>query len=153
MRKLVLLVLSSAVLFGCNLSDETAALGAMGDDEQVWVFAQFNVPEEGDKIDSYYYYGKVAKSLYDRVSGNTLHEGFVLMEEVRYWGDNDLIYEFRDKENTGDLVFRIEDIRRIKQVRNEPIAGRGYEQFEEPQVESEQTALGDEAPQVPGSTM
>ena len=153
MRKLMFLVLSGVILFGCNMRDEAMAMGANGDDEQVWVFAQFNVPEEGDKIDSFYYYGKVAKSLYDRVSANTLHEGFVLMEEVKYWGDDDLIYEYRDSQYTGDLVFRIEDIRRIKRVQHEPVAGRGYEQFEEPQVDSELAAPEGDAAQAPDSVM
>ncbi len=63
MKKIILI---SFLLFlsACDLEDEFSAYSKSVDKEKVWVFAEFSTPREGDKIDSYYYYGKVSNSLY-----------------------------------------------------------------------------------------
>jgi hypothetical protein len=119
------------LLIGCDAKSEVSALSAMGDEEKVWVFAQFNVREDKDGMDSYYYYGMVSKNIYQAIRRNKIHGGFILLERVKYWGDDDLIYEYKDRDFSGEIVFRIEDLVRIRLVRNEPIAGKGSEQFEE----------------------
>ncbi len=113
--------------------DEVQALNENGSKRRVWVFAQFNVPEENDKIDSYYYYGKMSYKLYKSISNNKIHQGFIYLDDVKYWGNDDLIHNYADGEHEGDLVFRIEDIRRLKLVKTAPKAGLGSEQFEEPE--------------------
>jgi hypothetical protein len=119
------------LLVGCDAKSEISALSTMADKEKVWVFAQFNVREDKDGMESYYYYGSVPKRLYQAIKYNKIHRGFILLEKVKYWGDNDLIHEYKDRENPGELVFRIEDLVRIRIVNQEPIAGKGSEQFEE----------------------
>ncbi|QKE63338.1 hypothetical protein HNE05_08160 [Aquipseudomonas campi] len=133
MKTTLLLLTLTLALAGCQLEDETLALEANAKEEQVWTFIQFNVPEEDEGLESFYYYGKVSKSLYQLISANRLQSGFVRLQEMHYWGDDDLIHPYRDLQNSGEMVFRIEDIRSMKLVRKAPTPGLGYEQFEEPQ--------------------
>lgn len=130
-------------LIGCNAESEINSFRAMNDSEKIWVFSQINVREEKDDLESYYYYAKISKSIYEAVSNNEIHEGFILLEDVKYWGNDDLIYDYKDTENTGDIVFRIEDIVRLNPVNLEPKPGIGIEQFEE---ESEDTQATTPAP-------
>lgn len=119
-------------LCGCDLLQEINAIESMRDDEKVWVFMQLNVPEESDGTESYYYYAQVSKKLYDAISYNEIQSGFVLLENVKYWGNDDLIHDYKDFENAGELIFRIENIIKVDPVNVEPMVGVGYEQFEEP---------------------
>ncbi len=142
-----LLVVASIVIFlqGCNIDSEYRALHAMkNDSERVWAFLQVNVPEEGTAVESYYYFAQISETLYQGVSQNQISEGFILLENVRYWGTDDLIYDYKDVEYTGEIVFRIEDIKRISLVNKEPIVGLGYEQY---QTEQELAAQAAEAAQ------
>lgn len=125
------------ILVGCNVPDEVQALDANVGPKKVWIFVQFNVPEEGDQIETYYYYAKISERLLDRISTNAIESGFILMEDVRYWGDGDLLYAYRDIESSGELIFRIEDIAKLEPIRVEPKVGLGYEQFDEPAVEAQ----------------
>ncbi len=121
------------LLISCKVESEKSAFEANMDGEKVWVFSQFNVISEADGMETYYYYGKVAKNMYEGISQNKLNQGFILLQEVKYWGEGDVIYEYKDGENSGELVFRIEDIYKIDLVNKEPVTGVGYEQFEEDQ--------------------
>jgi len=123
MKKYLMTLLCIAVLSGCNV-DEVVAINDNMEEETVWVFAQFNVPEEGDKIDSFYYYGKVSKPLYERIKSNNIQQGFILLDDVKYWGTDDLIHDYADEEEEGELVFRIENIYRIKLIKKEPKLGK-----------------------------
>ncbi len=124
------------VLIGCNAESEINSFRAMNDSEKIWVFSQLNVREETDDLESYYYYAKISKSIYDAISNNEVQQGFILLEDVKYWGNDDLIYDYQDMENTGDIVFRIEDVVRLNPVNFEPIAGKGLEQFQENTVDA-----------------
>lgn len=121
MKLKVLLLCVFTLLSGCRFSEEMDAATSNISEERVWVFAQFNVPEENDAMETYYYYGNVAKSLYEQVSDNRLSSGFVLMKQVRYWGDDDRVHDYQDAEDSGNLIFRIEDIRRIKLINQDPL--------------------------------
>lgn len=129
-----ILVCASVLFFcvsGCGLVDEVKTAEENVRKEKVWAFIQFNVPSETTPIDSYYYYGKISKSLYEKISDNTVKRGFILLEKVKYWGGDDLIYAYQDIEHEGSLLFRIEDIRKMNLVNKEPKVGLGVEQFEE----------------------
>jgi len=128
MKALWLVILLA--ISGCDAEQEVTAVNNNLDNEKVWVFAQFNVREEKDDLESYYYYAKISKSLYTQISENKLHQGFILLNDVKYWGKHDVIYNYEDGENSGQLVFRIEDIAKIDLVKVEPIVGKGTEQFE-----------------------
>lgn len=123
------------IITGCDLQ-EAIAINENLDERKVWVFAQINVPEE-EKIEDYYYFGKVSRSLYNGIRANNIARGFILFEEVKYWGDNDIITEYADVRSSGELVFRIEDLRKIELLKTAPIAGRGSEQFDVPESEVE----------------
>lgn len=114
-------------LSGCNIADELCAADAITDKNTLWAFMHFNVPEEGDKIESYYYFGKISESLYEKINSNTVSSGFMQLEDVRYWGDDDLVHEYKDNEYSGDLLFRIEHLVRVKVLNMDPLLG-----FKEP---------------------
>jgi len=116
---------------GCDVQNEVSALEAMSDNEKLWVFTQFNVPEEKGGIESYYYYARISKSTYQGIKQNKLTKGFILLEEVKYWGDDNLIYDYKDIENSGEIIFRIENIAKVELINMAPIAGKGLEQFED----------------------
>ncbi|WP_250657527.1 hypothetical protein [Alkalimarinus coralli] len=119
----VIIFVLAAFLSGCNIADELCASDAVADKKQLWVFMQFNVPEEGEKIESYYYFGKISGSLYEKISSNAKSSGFVKLEDVRYWGEDDLVHEYRDNEYTGELVFKIEHLARVKVLKMDPMLG------------------------------
>jgi len=122
MNKVLTTLLLVVLMAGCDI-DEAVAVNDNLKEERVWVFAQFNVPEEGDKIDSYYYYGKVNDDLYQRISDNKIEHGFIHLQDVKYWGTDDLVHDYSDNEYAGDLIFRIEDIHRLKLIKQEPQTG------------------------------
>ncbi|MEJ2692112.1 MAG: hypothetical protein P8166_03405 [Candidatus Thiodiazotropha sp.] len=128
MRKVCLAIFVAIFVSGCNLDEVQAAKDNISD-KKVWAFIQFNVPFKNDQIEDYYYYGKISKPLYTRIKGNRIKTGFIWLADVKYWGNDDLIHDFADGENKGDVIFRIEDIRRMELVNRKPIAGRGREQF------------------------
>lgn len=129
MKGVYLSIIIIMFLSGCNL-DEAYAVKDNASHKKVWVFVQFNVPFKGGSVEDYYYYGKVSLPLYERIKTNQINAGFILLDDVKYWGKDDLIYDFADGESEGEIVFRIEDIRKMDLVHKKPIAGKGREQFE-----------------------
>ena len=93
------------------------------------------MPEEGGTIESYYYFAEISKPLLERINSNKLNSGFINLQNVHYWGSNDVIHAYKDKENAGDILFRIEDIRKLKMVNSAPIVGQGVEQYADDVVE------------------
>ena len=114
----ILIVLTT--VGGCGFSNEVDALRSTADTKKVWGFFQFNVTNENGKLESYYYYGKVSANLYDRIKQNKIQKGFLFLDEAQYWGEDDKIHAYRDEESSGELVFRIEDIKRIQLLRHKP---------------------------------
>lgn len=139
------LIITALVISGCNIENESTAFQANLKQPKIWTFIQFNVPEEGGKSEDYYYYANISKNLYEKISANNLASGFLLMEDVKYWGNDDVIHDYRDRENSGDLVFRIEDIKRISRLNKEPETGRGSEQFSEAQENQQEPEKASEA--------
>jgi hypothetical protein len=123
-------MLAIAGLCACNGQQEIAALNADGSAPQVWVFTQINVPEENGEMESYYYYARVAKPLYERISSNQQQSGFITLRDVHYWDDDDHMHAYRDIADHGELVFRIEDIRSIKLQNRAPVVGQNYQEYE-----------------------
>lgn len=130
MLRFITTVILLMVIAGCDLIDEMNALNATDDNEKVWVFTQFNITEENEGLESYYYFGEVSKTTYDGISSNRLKSGFILLENAKYWGNDDKVYAYKDEENSGEIIFRIKDIRRMKLVNGEPALGYGYAKSE-----------------------
>lgn len=130
MKHLITIIILMS-LIGCDVQSEARAINSMMDKDKVWVFAQFNVREESDGLESYYYFGQMSKKLYDSIAFNEIESGFILLESVKYWGAEDLIYDYKDVEKSGEIIFRIENIVKVSLVNIAPVAGKGLEQFEE----------------------
>ena len=141
--KLIVVALMALIVVGCTLEDDVRSLNSMRDQEKVWVFAQFNVPEENDAIETYYYYGQLSKKLYDAIAHNEINFGFVKLDNVRYWGNDDLIHDYGYGGKSGQLVFRIENVVKLDHVRTEPMVGQGSEQFAAEEMEGDTTAGGE----------
>jgi hypothetical protein len=116
---------------GCQQRNTADAPSADQDTSRMWVFAQINVVEEKGGLESYYYFGEVSRALYKQIAANKVQRGFLALENVRYWGTDDKIHSYRDGEYTGELVFRIEDVKKIQPVRRAPMIGKGSEQWDE----------------------
>jgi hypothetical protein len=102
-------------LTSCGAEGELDAFRGIKNAHTVWVFAQLNVDNEADGIDSYYYYGRISESLYNRIKNNEVTRGFLLLEDVRYYSStDDKVHPYKDDEKKGELVFRIEDVKRIQ---------------------------------------
>ena len=127
MKKWFVLVLALLLLQACNLRDEASALEELDVNDPVWVFAQINVPAENNGLETYYYYGQVNESLYNKIANGKLKSGFINLRNVRYWNSQDTIEEYSDPVDGNDMVFRIEDIRRIRKARIEPKPGYKFE--------------------------
>lgn len=119
------------VLAGCKAEEEAQSLMLLDDIERDWVFMQINVPEEGEKIESYYYFGEVSTRQFNAIAQNKSQTGFIMLKNTRYWGNDDKIHAYEDYEDTGELVFRIEDVHYIRRMKIEPKVGYGSEQWDE----------------------
>lgn len=131
MKTMLALLMSSIALAGCGLTNDVSSLANASNGKSIWVWAQFNVPIKKSEFETYYYYGRIPKGLFNKISNNEIDSGFILLKDVRYWGNDDLVHAFKDRQNTGGVLFRIEDLRRLELIANEPIVGRGNEQYED----------------------
>ena len=130
MRTLMAALMSVLLLAGCGADQELQSIERGNLEPSVWVFAQINVPAEEDELESYYYFARVSRALYDDVSQNKLEQGFALLREVHYWDNDDRIRAYRDEADEGELVFRIEDIRKLTLLRRGPVVGLDSTEFE-----------------------
>ena len=121
MKYLLILTLTISLL-ACNLRDEATSISTVDDKKRVWVFAQFNVLEENHN-ETYFYYGRVSERMYRLIANNKISSGFILLKDAKYWGNDDVIHEYEDADDSGDLVFRIEDIAKINLLKKEPQTG------------------------------
>ena len=105
---------------GCNAGDEVRSVVSADDARKVWVFVQINVAEEGNVIEDYYYYARMSLPMYDDIKRNAIARGFLFLQDVRYYGNDDKYHYYRDEDSAGELVFRIEDIKRIELLKGPP---------------------------------
>jgi len=123
------IILSLIILIGLTACDKQV-FAESSTQTRIWGFVQLNVPHEMDEIETYYYYGLIDKHLFHKIADNEINSGFIMLKDVKYWGNDDIIHEYKDGENSGEIMFRIEDIRKIKLINKAPVAGQGEEQFE-----------------------
>ena len=123
------LVILIVFLFGCNLDDEVFAANqstAISEGKKIWAFIQYNLPQEDGKLEDYYYFGLINEVLYKKMISHEVKNGLIKMESVRYWDNDDVIQSIEDEIYSDELVFQIEDIRKIDLVKNEPVIGFKY---------------------------
>ncbi|WP_133406380.1 membrane lipoprotein lipid attachment site-containing protein [Parashewanella tropica] len=131
MKKLIIALCTLFLVTACNFESEVKSIQAASASEKMWAYIEFSVPQTKGKNQPYFYYAEISKQAFQKISNNDTPTGFILLEKVKYWNNDDLIEAYKDKENTGDLAFRIEHIIRINPINFEPVVGQGYEQFEE----------------------
>lgn len=129
--KMLLGLLAVAVLSACNPSDEIEAAKEFQDGKKIWIFAQVNVPKEDNTIEDYYYFAQINESLYNKIKNQRIKQGFIVFQNVRYWSNDDTIKSIGDEIYDDEMLFRIEDIRKIDLVKKEPRIGFRYGQEEE----------------------
>ena len=140
-----ILFLSIFFLFlsACNV-EEFDAISELDDKEKIWVFIQFNVARENGTIKDYFYFGKINASLYDKITKNKIRKGFIRLTNIRFWNNDDMIESTEDDIYDNEMVFRIEDIKKIDLVKREPSIGYKYADSEvakEPVKEPEQPEI------------
>ncbi len=128
--KICFLALSLCALCACQSGTDLLSITNSTEDKGQWVFMQLNVAQDNDKFDSYYYYANISSHLYQQIKHNQIKRGFIHLNQVKYWGNDDLIHDYQNNEEQGDIIFRIEDIKKINPINQEPISGLGIEQFE-----------------------
>ena len=122
-------------LSACNPADEVEAAKEFQDGKKIWIFAQINVPKEDNTIEDYYYFARINESLYEKIKDHRIKQGFIVLDNVRYWTNDDTIESIGDEIYADEMIFRIEDIRKIDLVKSEPRIGFKYGQKEEPVAE------------------
>lgn len=127
MKYKLLFFLAILFLNACKLDSEAEAIGANLGDETIWVWTQFNVPEEHNRTESYYYYARINKGLYNGIINNKIEEGFILLRDVRYWNTEDVIEIYDTDLEKGNVTFRIEHIVHMVEVKKPPVAGYKYD--------------------------
>jgi hypothetical protein len=116
-----LVLIALFVLSACNVRDEAQTVVDNSDPQKVWVFTQINVPEEDGGMETFYYYGRVSKKLFARIKDNTVTRGFLFLADVHYYdSEDDKVHPYEDKQREGELVFRIEDVKRFELLKRAP---------------------------------
>ena len=133
--KFIVGFLMLTLLSACNMRDEVEAAKELQDGKKIWIFAQLNVPKEDNTIEDYYYFARINESLYKKIKDHRIKQGFITFQNVRYWTNDDTIQSIGDEIYADEMVFRIEDIRKIDLVKSEPRIGFKYGQKEEPVAE------------------
>lgn len=133
--KFIVGLLFLSLLSACNPADEVEAAREFQDGKKIWIFAQFNVPKEDNTIEDYYYFAQINESLYEKIKDHRIKQGFIVLEKVRYWTNDDTIESIGDEIYADEMLFRIEDIRKIDLVKKEPRIGFKYGQKEDPVAE------------------
>lgn len=128
--KLFFLLSLLLVLSACKIDDELNSIKEFQDSEKVWVYIQFNIEESGNKIDDYYYFGEINASLYSKMKTRKIQSGFIAMSNIKYWASDDSIQSIGDEIYSNEMLFRIEDIRKVSLLSNEPKDGFKYTEEE-----------------------
>lgn len=85
----------------------------------VWVFFQFNVPED-EGVEDYYYAGQVESELFEQIVTGEVTHGLIPLKNVCYLS-NSQWHAYEDDLDSGLLVFRIEHIQRMIHMKRNPL--------------------------------
>ena len=110
----------------CNLGEEVNSITEFNDGKKVWVFIQFNVEQNNKKFEDYYYFGQINSSLYKKITSRKIQRGFITLKKVRYWANDDSIKSYSDELYSDEMLFRVEDIRKMDLLKIEPKPGFKY---------------------------
>lgn len=122
----LLLTLLLLPVSACKPGDEIESLKEFQDGKKVWVFAQFNVEQKDNTLEDYYYFGQINASLYRKIAQRKIRRGFIALKKVRYWASDDSVKSYSDELYSDEIIFRVEDIRKIDLLKREPEPGFSY---------------------------
>lgn len=122
----LLLGLLFLLISACNFGEEVNSITEFQDGKKVWVFIQFNVEQENKKIEDYYYFGQINSSLYKKITSRKIQRGFITLKKVRYWANDNSIKSYSDELYSDEMLFRVEDIRKMDLLKIEPEPGFKY---------------------------
>ncbi len=121
----LLIVILLTLLWGCDLENTKTAKS-----DGVWVFLTLRY-ESNDGFQFNYYYGEMNKKLYNKIASNLITKGFFKLNKVRYWNNDDKLELYADDVYSGNMVFRIEDIRKLNELNDDPVLTNIYEELSE----------------------
>ncbi len=121
----LLMVILLTLLWGCDLENTKTAKS-----DGVWVFLTLRY-ESNDGFQFNYYYGEMNKKLYNKIANNLITKGFFKLNKVRYWNNDDKLELYADDVYSGNMVFRIEDIRKLNELKDDPVLTNIYEELSE----------------------
>ena len=85
-----------------------------------WVYLEILNIMKGDST-NYYLYGKINNSILTKINKNEKSSGLFKFSEIRFINDDDLFEIYEDENDSGDLYFRIENIKKISVYKRDPI--------------------------------
>ena len=140
MRFIKLLILTSLlVLTGFNSEDLFTHIKQSIDEDTIWVYAQINIPEKDDSIETYYYQGRIKQDIYNLIIDGSLKEGFILFRDIRYFDDY-TVKKLENGSNTGDILFRMEHIVKVDLLKGDPLILENSREAPESELEPKATA-------------
>jgi len=122
----IVLAISFMLVSACNFGEEVESLKELRDGEKVWIFAQFNIEQENNTIEDYYYFGQINASLYKKIINRKIKRGFITLKKIRYWGSDDSVKAYTDELYADEMTFRVEDIQKMDLLKKEPKPGFKY---------------------------
>ncbi len=100
----------------------------------VWTYVE--IKSDGESSDyRYFLFGEMKENLFNDISNNAIESGFFMLSSVKYYDSNNLVANYSDDLYTGNLVFRIEDIRQIKKMKKAPSIGLEPDEAKEEIIE------------------
>jgi protease II len=124
----IFMLLLFVLLGGCDRTQQSS-ISYENSKQKTWVYLE--IKSKGEETDyRYYLYGEIKKQLFFDISNNVIESGFFMISDVKYYDDNNLVANYADDLYTGTLVFRIEDIQMIKELKKAPDVGLGPNEIE-----------------------
>ncbi|MEM9226590.1 MAG: hypothetical protein AAGA45_01345 [Verrucomicrobiota bacterium] len=116
--KLPLFLLLATGLFADSCQQESQQ--DVDEPRQIWLYIQFNVPED-DIVDSQWLYGLVENSVYQDLQDGDEH-GYITLRKVRYYdADADQILEYEDGLDKGIISFRRKYVAIMYEIKDDPL--------------------------------
>jgi hypothetical protein len=98
--------------------------------KKTWVYVELEIVTRGDTSE-YYYYGQINQRTLDKLALEENYKGFFVLENVRYYNDQDEIEDYQDSSDSGTLFFRTQDITKIEVLKTDPLYDRSYNNFKD----------------------
>ncbi len=100
----------------CNL-DSTKSNAHI---EKQWAYFELTTESKTDTSE-YFYYAQINKSLLHDIETNPEKKGLFTLSNIRFVNDDGLLELYEDSILSGDIIFRIKDIREIILYKDDPV--------------------------------